>query len=88
MLGHGFRKREVLGSRGFTLEYFIPRGARLKSKCTHMRRPALPGQITKRHTGKGGKLNTNQAEPVAANSGAVGQYLSIYCEAFIFTDPV
>ena len=31
----------------------------------------LQGQATKRLTGKGGKLNTSQAEPVAANSRAV-----------------
>ena len=42
----------------------------------------LQGQATKRLTGKGGKLNTSQAEPVAANSWAVGQFLSISCEAF------
>ena len=35
-----------------------------------------------RCTGKGGKLNTSQAEPVAANSWALGQFLSISCEAF------
>ena len=32
---------------------------------------------------KEGKINTSQAEPVAANSRAVGQFLSISCEAFI-----
>ena len=32
---------------------------------------------------KEGKLNTSQAEPVAANSRAVVQFLSISCEAFI-----
>ena len=37
----------------------------------------VPGQQTKSHTGKGGKLNTSQAEPLAANSRAVGQFLSI-----------
>ena len=37
----------------------------------------------KRHTGKGRKLNTSQAEPVAANSRAVGQIFSISCEAYI-----
>ena len=45
---------------------------------------SVPGQYTKRLTGKGGKLNTSQAEPAAANSRAVGQFLSISCEAFIF----
>ena len=35
------------------------------------------------HTGKGRKLNTSQAEPVAANSRAVGQIFSISCEAYI-----
>ena len=29
------------------------------------------------------ELNTSQAEPLAANSRAVGQFLSISCEAFI-----
>ena len=43
----------------------------------------IPGQATKRLKGKGGKINTSQAEPVAANSGAVGQFLSISCEALI-----
>ena len=37
----------------------------------------VPGSSDKRLTGKGGKLNTSQAEPVAANSWAVGQFLSI-----------
>ena len=41
------------------------------------------GQVTQRHTGKGEKLNTSQAEPVAANSWAVGQFPSISCEAFL-----
>ena len=36
----------------------------------------------KRLTGKGGKLNTSPVEPVAASSWAVGQFLSISCEAF------
>ena len=31
----------------------------------------VPGSSEKRLTGKGGKLNTSQAEPVAANSWAV-----------------
>ena len=43
----------------------------------------LPGSSEKRLTGKGGKLNTSQAEPVAANSWAVGQFPSISCEAFL-----
>ena len=45
----------------------------------------VPGSSDKRHTGKGGKINTSQAEPVAANNRAVGQFLSmsISCEAFI-----
>ena len=43
-----------------------------------VRRPA-----DKRLTGNGGKLNTSQAEPVAASSWAVGQFLSFSCEAFI-----
>ena len=43
----------------------------------------LPGPADKRLTGKGGTLNTSQAEPVAASSWAVGQFLSISCEAFI-----
>ena len=42
----------------------------------------LPGPVTKCLTGKGGKLNTSQVEPVAASSWAVGQFLSISCEAF------
>ena len=42
----------------------------------------LPGSSEKRLTGKGGKLNTSQAEPVAANSTAVGQFLSISCRTF------
>ena len=33
----------------------------------------VPGQATKRLTGKGGKLNTSQAEPVAAKSRDAGQ---------------
>ena len=40
------------------------------------------GPADKRLTGNGGKLNTSQAEPVAASSWAVGQFLSISCEAF------
>ena len=36
----------------------------------------IPGSSEKRLTGKGGKLNTSQAEPVAANSWAVGQFPS------------
>ena len=43
----------------------------------------IPGSSEKRLTGKGGRLNTSQAEPVAANSWAVGQYPSISCEHFI-----
>ena len=42
----------------------------------------LPGSSEKRLTGKRGKLNTSQADPVAASSCAVGQFLSISCEAF------
>ena len=44
---------------------------------------SIPGQATKRLTGKGGKLNTSQAEPVVASSWAGGQFLSISREAFI-----
>ena len=40
----------------------------------------VEGSSEKRLTGNGGKLNTSQAEPVAANSWAVGQFLSISCE--------
>ena len=43
----------------------------------------LPGPADKRLTGKGGTLNTSQAEPVAASSWAVGHFLSFSCEAFI-----
>ena len=43
---------------------------------------SIPGSSEKRLTGKGGKLNTSQTEPVAANSWAVGQFPSISCEAF------
>ena len=43
----------------------------------------VPGSSEKRLTGKGEKLNTSQAEPVAANSWAVGQFPSISCEAFL-----
>ena len=32
---------------------------------------------------KEGKINTSKAEPVAVNSRAVGQFLSISCGAFI-----
>ena len=44
----------------------------------------VPGPSTKRPPEKEGKINTSQAEPVAANSRAVGQFLSISCEAFIW----
>ena len=47
-----------------------------------VRARAVPGPSDKRLTGNGGKLNSSQAEPVAANSRAVGQFLSISCEAF------
>ena len=43
----------------------------------------VPGPSTKRPPEKEGKINTSQAEPVAANSRAVGQFLSISCEVFI-----
>ena len=43
----------------------------------------LPGPQTKRRTGKGGKLNTSQAESVAASRAALGQFLFISREAFI-----
>ena len=43
----------------------------------------LQGSSEKRLTGNGEKLNTSQAEPVAASSWAVGQFLSFSCEAFI-----
>ena len=43
----------------------------------------IRGSSILRHTGKGGKLNTSQAEPFAASSWAVGQFLSISCEAII-----
>ena len=43
----------------------------------------VPGPQTKRHPEKGGKLNTSQAESVAASRAAVGQFLSISRE-----DPV
>ena len=43
----------------------------------------VPGSLHKHLKGKGGKLNTNQAEPVAANSTAVGQFLSISCNLMI-----
>ena len=43
----------------------------------------LPGSSEKHLTGNGGKLNTSQAEPVAVSTWAVGQFLSISCEAFI-----
>ena len=49
----------------------------------HCRVTDLPGSSEKRLTGNGGKLNTSQAEPVAANSWAVGQFPSISCEAFL-----
>ena len=45
--------------------------------------PDVPGSSEKRLTGKEGKLNTCQAEPVAANSWAVGQFPSFSCEAFL-----
>ena len=48
-----------------------------------IRQVSLPGQSMKWPPGKGGRINTSQAEPVAANSRAVGQFLSISCEAFI-----
>ena len=44
----------------------------------------LQGSSEKRLAGNGGKLNTSQAEPVAANSWAVGQFLSISCETFLW----
>ena len=37
------------------------------------------GPSMKHLTGNGGKLNTSQVEPIAANSRAVGQFLSISC---------
>ena len=43
----------------------------------------VPGPQTKRHPEKGGKLNTSQAGSVAASRAAVGQFLSISCEALI-----
>ena len=43
----------------------------------------VPGPSTKRSPEKEGKINTGQEEPVATNSWAVGQFLSISCEAFI-----
>ena len=43
----------------------------------------VPGPQTKRHPEKGGKLNTSEAGSVAASRAAVGQFLSISCEAFI-----
>ena len=43
----------------------------------------LPGPQMKRRLEKGGKLNTSQAGSVAASRAAVGQFLSISCEAFI-----
>ena len=42
----------------------------------------IRGPATKRPPGKIEKINTSQAEPVAASSWAVGQFLSISCEAF------
>ena len=44
---------------------------------------AVQGSSEKRLTGNGEKLNTSQAEPVAASSWAVGQFLSISCETFL-----
>ena len=56
-------------------------GAHHESKSE--RTDALPGSSEKRLTGKGGKLNNSQAEPVAANSWAVGRFVSISSEAFL-----
>ena len=42
----------------------------------------IPGSSTKRIPEKEGKINTSQAEPLAANSKAVGKFLSISCEVF------
>ena len=44
----------------------------------------LPSPQTKHCPEKGGKLNTSQAGSVAASRAAVGQFLSISHEAFIF----
>ena len=41
------------------------------------RTSVLPGASTKRLTGKGGTQSISQAESVAANWAAVGQFLSI-----------
>ena len=57
--------------------------AKKKSKINDMKKLILPGPQTKRHPEKGGKLNTSQAGSVAASRAAVGQFLSISCEAFI-----
>ena len=43
---------------------------------------SIPGSSDKRPPENEGKINTSQAEPVAANSRAVGQFLSISWEAF------
>ena len=48
-----------------------------------VRARAVPGPSDKHLTGNGGKLNTSQAEPLAASSWAVGQFLSISYEAFL-----
>ena len=44
--------------------------------------PGVQGKSTKRFLEKEEKINTSQAEPVAANSRAVGQFISISSEAF------
>ena len=53
-----------------------------KRQCAN-ERCTVPGPADKCLTGNGGKLNTSQAEPVAANSWAVGQFPSISCEVLL-----
>ena len=74
------RRLVILGTLAFASiclrSYFFKRTVRNYSFI-------VPDQKTKRRPEKGGKLNTSQAGSVAASRAAVGQFLSISCEAFI-----
>ena len=59
-------------SRGYSHMMSALRGLGQKQRI-------VPGPADKRLTGNGGKLNTSQAEPVAASSWAVGHFLSFSC---------